>query len=164
MIRRWKDHCWHSKRGSTYVFHNSIRKHGKEAWTHEILESHETIEEVKLAEIRLIAEHQTFFYDHPDKGYNMTRGGDGVRNFGELNHFFGKKHTEATRAIIKEKRAEQVMNPCSAEKALKISQSNLKTFEKLKATGATRQRAINSWKSRRANLEKPHLMMRKHKN
>lgn len=132
MMRRWKDHCWHVRQGSTYVFHNSIRKHGEDAWRHDVLEVHSDLKPAKDAEVRLIAELQTFFFEHPETGYNMTRGGDGCQMSGTLNHFFGKRHSEQARQIIKEKRAQQVMLPCTPEKAEKIRNANIETFSRLR--------------------------------
>lgn len=151
MIRRWKDHCREVDHGSSCIFHNSIRKYGIDAWEHVVLEVHDTIDDVKSAEVRLIAEFQTFFFDHPDLGYNMTEGGDGVRCVGRANHFFGRKHSEKTREIIRHKRAKQIMNALSTETKEKIRIANLNTFAKLRLEGKTTIRAQNVWKSRKAN-------------
>jgi group I intron endonuclease len=74
----WRGHIKSAKRGSKYAFHRAIQKYGIDAWIHEILGEFASCEEAKSAEIRLISEHQTFIYDYPDKGYNMTRGGEGM--------------------------------------------------------------------------------------
>jgi group I intron endonuclease len=79
MEERWKWHCYDAVTArDSFVFHAAIRKHGSEAWNHEVLEICVSEAAAKLAEIRLITEHKTFRFEHPDKGYNMTRGGDGV--------------------------------------------------------------------------------------
>ena len=65
-------------------FHNSIRKHGPEAFTVLVLRQVETQEEAKALEIQLIAELGTL----SPKGYNLTKGGDGSAGF---------KHSPETR-------------------------------------------------------------------
>jgi len=151
MMRRWKDHCYDARVGLKRLLHNALRKHGDVNWDHEVLDVTRTLEGVKHAEILWIAQRRTYAFDEGNLGYNMTRGGDGVQLFGEQNPFYGKKHKESSRARIKQKRAEQVMGPCSDDKAEKIRQSNVRTFVKLRTTGATSQRAFNVWKSRKAN-------------
>ncbi len=76
--KRWKDHCYTAFYGSEYAFHRAIRKYGVSCWEHEILETHPSEQDAKSAEIRLIAEHKTFMHLYPNKGYNMTLGGEGV--------------------------------------------------------------------------------------
>ena len=74
---RWKEHLHQASQHSEYAFHRAISKYGVDAWTHEILETQDDPIAANDAEIRLIAEHKTFIYDHPDLGYNMTKGGQG---------------------------------------------------------------------------------------
>ena len=79
MEERWAWHCYDAIRArDRFVFHAAIRKYGVDAWNHAALEMYDTADAAKLAEIRLIAEHQTFCYEHPERGYNMTRGGEGT--------------------------------------------------------------------------------------
>lgn len=78
MEERWSWHCYDALRSrDRFVFHAAIRKHGIDAWQHEVLEAYDDQESAKSAEIRLIVEHRTFFYENPNVGYNMTKGGDG---------------------------------------------------------------------------------------
>lgn len=79
--KRWQLHCQHANNFSSCLFHRAIMKYGVDAWIHDILEIHDTQELAKAAEIRLISTHQTFCTDHPDRGYNMTRGGDGLSGY-----------------------------------------------------------------------------------
>jgi hypothetical protein len=74
---RFNQHVKAALNGELWAFASAIRKYGIDAWEHQTLETHETKQEAIDAEIRLIAEHQTFIGDHRDKGYNMTRGGEG---------------------------------------------------------------------------------------
>lgn len=88
---RWKWHCDDALHEiDSFVFHAAIRKYGQDAWAHAVLEVHQT-EKAKQAEIRLIAEHKTFCYEHPETGYNMIRGGEGLAGF---------KHREESRTKI----------------------------------------------------------------
>jgi hypothetical protein len=73
----------------TFIFHAAIRKYTPDVWDHVVLETHETETLVKAAEIKLITEHRTFYIEHPDLGYNMTRGGEGLSGF---------KHRDDSRA------------------------------------------------------------------
>lgn len=71
-----------------YLLHRAMKKYGTDAFTCTAVLTVSTAVEAKQQEIRLIAELQTFYLDYPAKGYNMTRGGDGLT---------GYKHTEDTR-------------------------------------------------------------------
>jgi group I intron endonuclease len=87
---RWNWHCDDALREiDNFVFHAAIRKHGIDVWDHLTLEITSTEQAAKDAEVRLIAEHKTFCYDHPESGYNMTHGGEGLSGF---------KHREESRA------------------------------------------------------------------
>lgn len=64
--------------GGTYI-KRSIKKHGKENFKREIIiEGDFTIEELNKLEIKSIYECQSYHHDYPDKGYNLTIGGEGV--------------------------------------------------------------------------------------
>lgn len=120
---RFNEHCAWSARGSRFVFHNAIRKHGRDAFVTEVLHQVETIEEAKRLEVLEIARHRTL-----TGGYNMTAGGDGMRGLewteerreklrqrllgrklpqemkdkisaslsGENHYWYGRKHTPET--------------------------------------------------------------------
>lgn len=74
--KRWKNGCGY-KRNHPY-FWNAICKYGWENFTHEIVFDGLNKQEACEKERELIA-----FYDstHPDKGYNMTKGGDGKNGY-----------------------------------------------------------------------------------
>jgi group I intron endonuclease len=75
MMHRWNQHCAQAKRsgdGRSY-FQNAIRKYGKDAFSHEVLGKHETLEEANTAEQRWIEELDT---RDPEKGFNLSKGGD----------------------------------------------------------------------------------------
>ncbi|MBR6555463.1 MAG: GIY-YIG nuclease family protein [Clostridia bacterium] len=60
------------------AFSAAINKYGWENFEHAILLTDLTAEEAIEAEIRLIAEHNTFCGITSGNGYNMTRGGEGM--------------------------------------------------------------------------------------
>jgi group I intron endonuclease len=78
---RWNWHCRSANSGSISIFHKAIKKYGVNVWKHEILETFYTEDDAKNAEIKCITEHQTFCYEYPNKGYNMTQGGEGLLGF-----------------------------------------------------------------------------------
>lgn len=59
------------------VFRNAIAKYGWENFTHEILLTGLTRKQACEWEQYYIEKLETFVGDHPDKGYNMTKGGEG---------------------------------------------------------------------------------------
>ena len=79
---------------------NAIRKYGEENFLREVIEECETSKQLNEREIFWIAH----FNCKQPNGYNQTDGGDGAtEQFGEKNHFFGKHHTEKTKAILRAK-------------------------------------------------------------
>lgn len=73
MEKRWEQHVGDALVGSECYFHRAIRKHGVDAWTHEILETVETKSEATFVERYWVCMFNSFV-----DGYNMTPGGDGV--------------------------------------------------------------------------------------
>jgi hypothetical protein len=57
-------------------FWNSLRKHGFECWSHEILGICSSLEEAKNMEKLLIEQYDTY-----NCGYNTTKGGEGMVGF-----------------------------------------------------------------------------------
>lgn len=71
--QRWVQHCAQVKKlGDRSHFVNAIRKYGKDAFTHEILEVCETLETANGAEKRWISEYDT---RNPERGFNIRVGG-----------------------------------------------------------------------------------------
>jgi group I intron endonuclease len=95
-----------SRKGSSVILYNSIRKYGWDAHKLEVIEE---VEDDKLNEREMfwIAELKTYCFENP-MGLNMTKGGEGQRSTwmhdtqrrmdqsnkfkGEGNPFYGKKH------------------------------------------------------------------------
>jgi hypothetical protein len=74
MLQRWNRHVYnalHSNGGRSH-FANAIRKYGKDAFSHEVLEICDTLEAANVAEERWIKELGT---RDPAKGFNLMRGG-----------------------------------------------------------------------------------------
>lgn len=76
-------------------------------------------------EIQLIAEYKTYHYDDIEGiGCNFTRGGECGGKSGKIvRGFSGKKHTEQSRALIRERRSKQVIKH-SEETRLKIGKAH----------------------------------------
>lgn len=74
---RWHQHCAQAVRskGRWSHFANAIRKYGKSAFAHDVLETHSSLEEANAAEERLIERFRT---RDPNFGFNLMRGGGHV--------------------------------------------------------------------------------------
>lgn len=85
----------HTQNGQLVVFAKAIEEYGWENFSHEILEEDiKTFEEASLREQYWINFYHTYVNDPDCAGYNMTRGGGGS---------FGYKHSEETKALIKQR-------------------------------------------------------------
>ena len=113
-----------TQNNNTGHFYNAIKKYGWDSFDHEVLYSGLTKEEANKIEKELILKYDT---RNPEKGYNITAGGDGaegakhsketrerisrlakerIRVTGEIP-FKGKKHTEKTKAVLSRKARER---------------------------------------------------------
>lgn len=84
------------------IFHAAIRKYGEENFQWEIIRTAQNKEELKQMEKEEIANHKS---NNPEFGYNMTIGGESL--LGKDNPFFGKHHSEETKAKWSELRKGQ---------------------------------------------------------
>lgn len=77
MLQRWNDHIYAAKRakGGRWHFPNAIRRYGKDAFSHEILEICNSIELANAAEEKWIEFYGT---RNSEKGFNLTKGGGHV--------------------------------------------------------------------------------------
>lgn len=75
MLQRWNQHVYTATRRSSGWSHfsNAIRKYGKDAFSHEILEQCTSLRSANIAKKRWI-EH--FDSRNPEKGFNFKEGGD----------------------------------------------------------------------------------------
>ena len=76
MLQRWNQHVYTAKRttGKGWShFANAIRTYGQEAFSHEVLQTCDSLEEANKAE-----EHWVSIYDttNPLRGFNIARGGN----------------------------------------------------------------------------------------
>ena len=84
--------------GSGKHLKRAVKKHGPERFERRILSTHETREEALAEEAKIVDEE---FVSRPDT-YNIALGGGACVLFGPDNGFFGKKHSEETKAAISE--------------------------------------------------------------
>lgn len=78
MMFRWNQHIYNANsrpEGKRSHFWAAIRKYGKDAFSHEILEVCGTLEEANLAEAKWI-DH--FDSRNPEKGFNLMKGGEHI--------------------------------------------------------------------------------------
>ena len=96
-------------------FWNSIQKYGWDNFEHIVLFENLSLEEANLIEEELIKKYDS---TNPNKGYNLRFGGrnssfseETINKFreirkgtqsGELNNFYGKKHSEETKRKLRE--------------------------------------------------------------
>ena len=78
MMKRWNQHvmnaCAKKGKGCAY-FWAAIRKYGKDAFSHEVLEICDTLDEANLAEQKWIEHFDT---RNPERGFNLKKGGSHV--------------------------------------------------------------------------------------
>ena len=91
---RFTTHKSAARTGSELHLHRAIRKHGEENFSINLLEECADVETMKTRETFWIDELGTL--QILGKGYNMTRGGDGV---------FGYRHTDDARRRMSENRS-----------------------------------------------------------
>jgi len=75
MMQRWHGHvsCANKQTKGWSHFANAIRKYGKDAFSHEVLEVCHSLEEANAAEQRWIRDLDV---TNPEKGFNLAPGGD----------------------------------------------------------------------------------------
>lgn len=121
ITERWKNHKHQSSRKRTSsALHDAIRKYGSMHFSIEEMERVITKEEADSKEKHYIKLYDTF---GTKNGYNLTKGGGGT--VGLTPWMKGKKHTQETIKIIKEKRALQILPEDFGQKvSLRVSGKN----------------------------------------
>jgi group I intron endonuclease len=75
MMKRWNQHVSNAKKktgkGCAHLW-NAIRKYGKDAFSHEVLEVCDSLDDANTAEQKWIAHLDT---TNPEKGFNLKKGG-----------------------------------------------------------------------------------------
>lgn len=147
--RRFAAHIRDASSASELAFHRAIRKYGHNTFTLTLVGVYTTEIEAFAAEIRAIKKFRTFINDPNSRGYNMTRGGEGVS---------GKILSPESRAKIaakmrgrklspeqrKRMNAGRLGKPLSEERKAKIGLANkgrrhtAETREKISAAGKGR--------------------------
>lgn len=127
---RKKEHIRTSKslKGGWY-FHKSINKHGLEAFSWEIIKECVSESDLIQSEKFFISYYQSYL---PQKGYNLTFGGDGCLPNEETrkkisNSLTGKRQSEETKAKRKERLTASLLE--------KYGVSNVACLPKIKAKG-----------------------------
>ncbi len=145
--KRWRDHVERAYCGrprERFYVHHAIAKYGVENFTFEIIEKHETAEEMREAEIFFIA----YLKSLGAQLYNQTDGGEGcngrvvsqvTRDKISKSHM-GINHTEETKLKISIENKQRFLDPEYRERNKKQLQENAKNrsgeksnFSKLKS-------------------------------
>lgn len=125
---RWWVHLHKLRHGTHHSskLQNSYKKHGEAAFAFRVLEECQP-EELNAKEVAWILKKDSYC-----AGYNMTTGGEGgpgvvftdemrAKRSGPGNSFYGKKHTEASRAKMRAAHHGKTRGPLSEETRRKIS-------------------------------------------
>ena len=81
----------------TYHFHNALKKYGEEAFTYEVIEECDSLEQLNEREVYWID-----YYNSIDEGYNLRRAGE-AKTHSEISK---KLMSEAQKAAHARRRAE----------------------------------------------------------
>lgn len=155
--KRWNEHCKAARGKSSCYFHNALRKWGSgdDAWRHEVLDVVTTESGVKRAEVLWIQQRRTFAYDDGNRGYNETRGGDGIlgyhhtpetrerlrlMNTGANHPQFGKRGANAGRTFSTETREKMRLAHLGKKRSL---ESCVKQSETLRGKFFSKERKRN---------------------
>ena len=88
---RWKNHVKEAldERSDTYntILCKAIRKYGGQNFTVEILEDNIPDDLLSEKEKYYIEKYQSFYFEYPNIGYNLTRGGDGATLYSDEQIF-----------------------------------------------------------------------------
>ena len=88
---RWKNHIKEAldERSDTYntILCKAIRKYGGKNFTVEILEDNIPDNLLSEREKYYIEKYQSFYFEYPNIGYNLTRGGDGATLYSDEQIF-----------------------------------------------------------------------------
>lgn len=102
MMKRWNRHVYNStastKKGWSH-FANAIRAYGKDAFSHEVLETCDTLEAANAAEEKWIAFHDT---RNPERGFNLLRGGSHTPHLEKRNPWERDGFKEKVSSTMKE--------------------------------------------------------------
>lgn len=100
--KRFAQHIANSSSDLEYALYRALRKYGHANFKLTVLSTHNTDRAALDAEVVAIAKHRTLIYLENSRGYNMTRGGDGVS---------GGQHSTATKAVMSARKKELFSDP-----------------------------------------------------
>lgn len=167
IAERWRRHQADARLGCRFYLHRSMKKHGIENFTIELLEEHETEQEALDREIFYIAFFRTNMKRYPDgNGMNLTDGGGGLS---------GYKHSEETKAKMSDSAKGHAPTrtefaPLTDETKAKISKSHIGKImsEETKAKMSKTLKGRIFTEEHKANMsaaqtgEKNHMFGKKH--
>lgn len=97
---RHKDHV-QSEINTNNAFHKALKKYGVKNFDLQVIDTAETLEELKEKEKRWIQKCNSWVHAKNSNGYNVTLGGDGVFGLsGEKAYWYGKSRSDETRKKI----------------------------------------------------------------
>ena len=132
VYERWQRHVWRAKRTPQRYFCKSILKHGRDAFKTRLLEETKTEEAADILEMFWIRMYDSM---NPEKGYNLTSGGEGTRR---------RSLTDQQKARISEVQRGKTISP--AHRAAVGAASRLRRGEKRKPLTPERKAALlKSW-------------------
>jgi len=142
MMHRWNQHCAQSKtsKDGRWHFPNAVRKYGKDAFSHEVLEICHDLDVANLAEECWIELLET---RNPEKGFNLAKGGahgewsDTKTTREKLSEATKKSMTPDRRAYLSSIRAGQIATQGTRDK---LRESALRNSEKIASSNRARGR------------------------
>ena len=145
--KRYARHFW--KNSGCTKLKNAIQKYGKAAFIMEIIHWCYDKQEANELETFLILECGSI-----RNGYNITPGGDGAGS-GKDNPFYGRKHSDATKALLASKRIGKPM-PAVAREKIKVANTGRlmreETKEKLRARPKSEFCSLKTAEANRARV------------
>jgi group I intron endonuclease len=151
---RKRGHFRDAVNGSQTLLHRAIRKYGEHNFKFEVIYNSFTEADLNNAEIDFIVMHDCCSIDGNHKGYNMTRGGDGVSSETATLHNLKQVKSgsafskTAEFALMQSKRAKQRVengtNPLQGKAGSELQKRRIAegTHTLAGAVGSVRQRAM----------------------
>ena len=119
--KRWNRHVYNAtraeKNGRSH-FWNAIRKYGKDAFDHEVLEVCDSLEDANEAEEKWIAH---FDSTDPEKGFNIKRGGDHVPHSEKRNPWDQPEYRRRVTESMKERCRDPAWQAAQAARSKEIN-------------------------------------------
>lgn len=146
---RWARHVSDARRGSQTALHKAIRKHGEDAFQLAVLCKPETVERLKQAEIWSIEKLGTL----APRGYNLTRGGDGVVGGVMPESWYAGVRAAAERRRGVKRPPEIGLKVAAAQRGRKGVPMTQATKERLRLANTGREKSLEEIEKVRAALK-----------